>query len=117
MHSAFVVVAEVLRQCATQRGLCQERDAARQLGLEGVKEGFGASVVTRSANARALCHAVTRDEGAEGRAHVLRAPIAVEDQAAWWATALKRRVEDGAGLARGATSTERPREHASTRRE
>src|SRR5215217_3700467 len=53
-----------------------------------------------------------RDEGTEGRAHVLRAPIAVEDQAAWWATALKRSVEDGAGLARSATSTERPREHA-----
>ena len=112
MKASGVVVANVLRQRAVQRGLGRKRDAARQLRLERVKEGFGAGVVAGAADARTLFEPMPRDERTEGDAHVLRPAIAVKDQAARRATALERPREHQARFPRRSAATEGPREHA-----
>lgn len=112
MQPALVVVADVLRECATQRDLSGEDHAARELGLQGVKEGFGSRVVAGTAHARALPKAMVRDEGTERGAHVLRAAIAVEDEPARWATTRESAGEDATCFPRRATTTEGPGEYA-----
>jgi len=112
LQPALGVVPEVLRQRAPQCRLRREGDAARELDLERVNERFGARVVARAADARTLRPAMVGDERTEGRAHVLRAAIAVEDQAARWPATRERTREHATGLARRAVPTEGPRQHA-----
>ena len=92
----------------------RERDAARQLGLERVKEGFGVRVVARArARWRSACSPRCATN-AQNAAPMYSVPaIAVKDQAAGRAPSLQRSVEDGAASrAPVRRRRERPREHA-----
>jgi len=111
MQPVRVVVAQIACEGAAQRRLREKHDPARELRLQRVKEGLGARVVARAPHTRTLGDAVARNEGAKGRAHVLGAAIAVEDQPAPWAPAAERSAQHATRVSRGAAPTEGPREH------
>src|SRR5215510_2816072 len=113
MQATLVVVADITREGAAEDSVTGKRGAARQFGLERVKERFRARVVTRTTHTRALSQAAPRDKGTEGSAHVFGPAIAVEDEAPRRPPAMERTGEDATGFARGAAATERPGEHAS----
>lgn len=112
MQPVLVVVAQIPREGAAQRRFREKHDAAREFRLQRVKEGLRARIVAGATHTRTLGDAVARDEGAEGRAHVLGAAIAVEDQPASWAPAAERSAEHATRFSRSAAPTEGPREHA-----
>ena len=111
MQPVLVVVAQIAGEGAAQRRLREKHDPARELRLQRVKEGLCPRVVARAPHTRTLGEPVARDEDAEGRAHVLGAAIAVEDQPALWAPASERSAKHATGFSRGAAPTEGPREH------
>ena len=81
MQASGVVVSHVLIDGRVERAIGEERDAACELRLEGVKERLGVGIVAWSADARALEQAALRDERTERGAHVLGPAITVKDQA------------------------------------
>ena len=83
MQPALIVVAQIASEGPAQRRLREKDNAARQLRLQRVKKGAPPFALSPGPRTLALCvDAVSRDERAEGRAHVLGAAIAVENQPA-----------------------------------
>ncbi len=100
VESLVVVVSQVATDLLPEHSLSCEQRAVHQLGLQGVKERLHVGIVLRPAQCGALADPEGGQAISKGRADVLAAPIAVEDQAWRWATPAYRRVEDLARQAR-----------------
>ena len=112
VESNRVVIAHVLSEERTQRVVGGEGDAARQFGLERMKEGFRVCVVTRAAHIGTLQHAELRDPRTKRRAHVFDATITVKNDPVR-ALPTRRWREHRTRDVRGASARQRPREDAS----
>ena len=97
---------------AAQRGLGREVCPPNELGLERVEEGLGIRVVAGPADARTLQASERGDARREGRPHVLRAAVAVEDDARGCGALARCRAQDRTGYRRRPLPRERPGENA-----
>lgn len=111
MQARGPVIADVAAERAAECRLGGKDDAAGELRFERMKERLDVRVVARTAHARALEEAEARHVGTEGFPHVLRAAIAVKDDAGRRARP-RRAGEHGTGDSGRAAPREGLREHA-----